>query len=188
MARLIFLHIPRTAGNSVMRTMLKDKRVRHFQHDLRDPKFQFYGEVALPSDQVFTFVRHPVDRLLSAYWYLRNGGNHSPDAEDSYRLGLKNLSFSDFIKYKLTDAARWQIHFIPQTRWMDGIENLDVYRFEQLSAEFIRLCKKYQLSYQKLPKENYATRSVHYQQQLNAEELQLIKTVYQADYDQFSYE
>ena len=154
MARLIFLHIPRTAGNSVMRAIPPKNRVVHFQHDLRDPNFQFYEKVSQPADRVFAFVRHPVDRLLSAYWYLRVGGNHSPDAEDSYRLGLKNLSFSDFVKYKLADAARWQIHFIPQTRWLQGVKNPDIYRYEQLSSEFKRLCLKYNFRYRPLHREN----------------------------------
>jgi len=70
--RFIFIHIPKTAGKSICR-MIGVRGARHLKY--RDYEEILGGDI----DEyfVFTVVRHPMDRLISAWTYMQNGGNHS---------------------------------------------------------------------------------------------------------------
>ncbi len=135
-----FIHIPRTGGNAIGR-VLPIKYYTYLGHDLRDPNYRHPSEICKPSDFVFTFVRNPYDRIISAFHYLDNGGNNAHDAFDAYLLGIKKLSFEGFINHKLKDASNWQIHFIPQSFYLTGVQKYSFYKYEQLETGFAEVCK-----------------------------------------------
>ncbi len=67
---LIFIHVPRVAGTSIVRTLYGDIGICH--HSMRyyqavDPGF------ARQADS-FALLRDPVDRFASAYAFVRSGG------------------------------------------------------------------------------------------------------------------
>ena len=131
MKRIVYIHVPRTAGNSILHAIINDKRVTIIQHNIRDVNYQYYENLAQKDDYVISFVRDPFQRALSAYHYLKNGGNNIEDMVDSKKLGLDSMSFSEFVKTGLEKASKWQIHFIPQSRWLRGAINLDIYKYEK---------------------------------------------------------
>lgn len=79
--RLVFAHIPKTAGTSIAQTMARQFDERKFHYDDRltqeavDNNLYFAGHLKFRSfvqyfsktDMVFTFLRNPYDRLVSFY-------------------------------------------------------------------------------------------------------------------------
>ena len=94
--QVIFIHIPKAAGTSVARAVL-GKRAGHFTAETvrdrmgNDPYYKLYS---------FAVTRHPVDRLYSAYRYVKgNGGTEGAFADirimtDPYSIHLRNLSWN----------------------------------------------------------------------------------------------
>jgi hypothetical protein len=89
--KIVFIHIPKTAGTSLTRTIDKNypaQKVRSLYNpetyaidiprELKDPDVQVvYGHFVFDSnwlqgaDYIFTFLRHPVHRVVSNYLHLR---------------------------------------------------------------------------------------------------------------------
>src|SRR5262245_8557544 len=68
--RLIFIHVPRVAGTSVVHALYETDRIRHHSaRSLRamDPDF-------FAATESFAVVRDPFDRFASAYSFVRKGG------------------------------------------------------------------------------------------------------------------
>ena len=72
--RCIFIHIPKTAGSSIVE-MLFNEPSRHIPYfvyrDANPEKFRQFFK--------FAFVRNPWDRLVSTYFFLREGGVNEDD-------------------------------------------------------------------------------------------------------------
>lgn len=68
--KIIFIHIPKAAGTSISYELL-GQRAGHFSAE--DVK-NFLGKEAFAKMLSFTVVRHPTDRLKSAYQYAKQGG------------------------------------------------------------------------------------------------------------------
>ena len=112
----IFVHIPKTAGVSVCKSIFGNlagghKTVQHYQLIFCKNDFDRYFK--------FTFVRNPWDRVFSAYHFLKKGGMNESDKKWS----TENLSaygdFDEFVKRWLNISNINQyIHFIPQYRFL----------------------------------------------------------------------
>jgi len=95
----------------------------------------------------FTFVRNPLARLRSAYYFLKGGGF----SEEDRRWAEANLSdcscFEEFCERRLTEAVEMDwIHFRPQWRFVcdrDG-ELLVAFvgHYEQLEVDFAFIKKR----------------------------------------------
>jgi hypothetical protein len=77
---LIFVHVPRVAGTSVVRALYGDGCIHH--HSMRyyravDPGFA-------QSAESFALLRDPFDRFASAYAYMRAGGTPSSRLSDVF--------------------------------------------------------------------------------------------------------
>lgn len=73
----------------------------------------------LPEIFKFTFVRHPYDRMLSAYNFLKRGGMHRTDEESALKYLSAHDSFDSFVddcynKQSIPEA----IHFTPQFQFL----------------------------------------------------------------------
>lgn len=113
----IFLHLPRTAGTSFQRVaenfLGKSRILAIYGSDIESPKevirhadltriklirghFSYGVHEALPSEyanrfKYFTIVRHPVDRVVSLYNYIRRSRPHS------FHTVVKDMSLLDFV-------------------------------------------------------------------------------------------
>ena len=108
----IFIHIPKTAGISVVKSFFGDITLEGHR------SVWFYKQVLgkdLSEFFIFTFVRNPWDRLYSAYKFLQKGGIniHDKNAFDMYLSEYND--FEDFVLNGLNEEILFEItHFIPQ--------------------------------------------------------------------------
>ncbi len=142
--KALFIHVPKTAGTSVQRSLFGREVVGH-------QTFRQY-ELALPRRQLtslfkFAFVRNPWDRLVSAWAFLRDGGYNHWDRE----WAEKNLAqFPDFESFVLQWISRKTVengygHFRPQAYYLrNGRGRIDLDflgRFENLARDFQRVAQ-----------------------------------------------
>ena len=128
----IFIHVPKAAGVSVNRAIYGRPLGHFYAKDIKQlcPK---------TFDQTFTFsvVRHPIDRLYSAYRFSRKGGT-SVMGMDNPSFYINNpdfVSFETFVKNWLVKQNLNKIDgvFSPQFLYLfDCDDNLLVDQFYHL--------------------------------------------------------
>ncbi len=112
----VFVHIPKCAGVSVCRALYGDLAGGH-------ETFNNYLHIFEPRCILnyfkFTFVRNPWDRLVSAYFFLKNGGFNKRD-RDWFNQELGNVpNFDHFVKQWLNRTNIWKWHhFRPQYHYV----------------------------------------------------------------------
>lgn len=188
----VFVHIPKTAGNSV-RTALAGAI------DMIDIGHSTVRRRGLtgPDYFRFCFVRDPLARLKSAFFHLTDLPC-TPDVEtDAFNLKRKQLHQTygyDFRRF-VADAgfAKYALaHFLPQTRWTHHNEGLMVDfigKVEDMENEWVRLGQKLCVTLPPLPHRN-VTRNELYKKhlQLEPELVQMVKNFYIEDYVRLGYE
>jgi hypothetical protein len=112
----VFVHIPKAAGVSISFSLYGRKTGDH--RTMADYALALSRQ-ELKGSFKFTFVRNPWDRLLSAYFYLKQGGRN----KQYKRWAQENLSefnsFEDFVKRWLTrQNVNSELHFKPQYKFL----------------------------------------------------------------------
>jgi hypothetical protein len=167
--RCIFVHVPKTAGQSVEKLFLDLHHLswrnraplllRHNPDPARGPErlahltaAQYVEQRYVDADTFeryfkFSFVRNPWDRLVSEYRYLELEGR---------------MPFSDFVEKSFARTDKYSnasLHIMPQTIYLTdraGNYLVDfVGRFETLAFDFDRVARAL-----KLPKSKLAHRNV----------------------------
>ena len=112
----IFVHIPKTAGVSVSRSLFGNfsgghTYIKTYQVIFPKNEFERYFK--------FTFVRNPWDRLFSAYTFLRKGGFHDGERRWARDHLAPYHDFDDFVKrwVNAKNILRYA-HFYPQYRFL----------------------------------------------------------------------
>jgi chondroitin 4-sulfotransferase 11 len=160
--RCIFTHVPKTAGKSVrylfgLPEFERDYEPcgRNFEHAFgHRPLIDFVNESYFSDYFKFAFVRNPFDRIVSAYFYLENGGCNEDDRRfREERLAPYKGSFANFIEdLSNTIAAP---HFKPQvTLLCDGHGKLladFIGRYESLERDVSLIGTRLELPIHKLP-------------------------------------
>jgi hypothetical protein len=144
--RCVFIHIPKTAGSSVVYSLFRSRsaHIPYRDFEAANPeKFRDYFK--------FAFVRNPWDRLVSGYFYLRNGGApvHQKWVEQNI---APYADFADFVRSWLTrENVRSEQRFRPQLfrpqHYFICDENLRrrvdfIGRFETIDADFCTICAR----------------------------------------------
>lgn len=111
----VFIHIPKCAGQSIAQAF--------YGHTVHHQKIAYYVEVApkfLSNAFVFTCVRDPLHRFLSAYRYLSGGGRSNRDMliYDKYIKGKSQLEVLDYLLSIPMDDNPELIHFHTQTSFL----------------------------------------------------------------------
>lgn len=183
MKNSLFIWIPKTSGTSLVKsiteqyseftTCLTTKKILtgthgHIKID------QIYSKNELNNFYLFSIVRQPYSRAVSLYEYLKK---HNV---------IENITFLEFTKIidKIPPVGRYNTLGLsqcnPQYDWIDGIENVNIFYFENLEPlyENLKLDKKYHLN-----------RSVQsdYKKYYCLESYENIKKIYKIDFDIFKY-
>jgi hypothetical protein len=188
--RTIFVHVPKTAGVSVSNSLFGSQAGSH------TPIFIYlslYGHRRFDEMYKFTFVRNPWNRLISAFNYLKSGGMHSMDAT----WARNNLSeFSDvneFVERRLADQEiRNWIHFRDQSYFLldprNGKIGVDfVGRYENLQADFKRVCQHISVNAELQKMNMTITGSARYKEILSTKSIKIIAKIYSRDLDILGY-
>jgi hypothetical protein len=192
--RFLFVHIPKTAGNSiqsVLRDYSEDELVAlRGEQDgierfgLRNPKYKIkkhstlaeYRE-ALGNEQFrslykFTCVRNPWDRMVSYYFTP----TQSPET-------WNRKKFSGIISKAVSVPDHLQLGSGEE----DPFANVDcIMRFENLADDFRIVCAALDISPPILPKYNRSNRE-HYSKYYDRELRELVRERFAAEIERFGY-
>jgi hypothetical protein len=183
----LFIHVPKSAGRSVVRGLFDVKSVEHapaaWYQQLDPDRFARYFK--------FTFVRNPWDRAVSAYTYLGKGGS-AASQEDAQWADFVNSfdTFDAFICDWLNEEnALRNALFTPQVVFLKDIFgriDLDfVGRFESLQADYDQVAQRLGVD-APLPHLNQS-RSADFRSFYTPEARDRVARVYAEDIDAFGY-
>lgn len=179
--RPIFLHIPKTGGTAVFLAL--GHNIIYSSHC----SIKVYKR-SLP---FFSFTRNPLDRIVSAYFYLKSSGLFGIDKKDRDKY-IKDLSFEDFI-HKVGENPSFylqQIHLVPQVNFVkyeDGSINFEnIGKYENLEKDFKDICLRLKLPKVELPRMN-TSHHPYYKTLYNKRMINIVADVYKEDFEAFGY-
>lgn len=181
----IFIHIPKTAGSSVLYSLFGEpsRHVPYFVYQRTNPgKFGRYFK--------FAFVRNPWDRLVSSYFYLRNGGSGGEDKDWSDRNLVRYPDFRSFVHGWVNEqnVMTWR-HFVPQSYYVldrNGAMMLDFLgRYERLAEDFRHIADRLgrNVAIKAMNASEHAPYSSYYDEETSA----IVRRVYARDIEAFGY-
>lgn len=144
--KTIFIHIPKTAGSTISDVIYSNMRHGHNHYRALDyyseskDKFMNYFK--------FSFVRHPVDRFISAYKHLIS---LPPWVSEKTKMFSNNYvkpfsnNIDDFVKYFLDSSTvqHW-VHFQSQSYFLIINKEISVNflgKFENLNQDIMHLAR-----------------------------------------------
>ena len=181
--RSIFVHVPKTAGVSFHRAMYdKSRDYGHapavaFRH--RDPeRFAAYWK--------FAFMRDPVDRFISAFYYLTTNPHNPRDAAYGQEHFVKYGTVSNLVAEMQKPATRAKVmswvHFLPQSYYLcDAKGNVlvdDIFRTTEFDAALPVIAER--LGVEFTPSRENVSRRTR-EGELNAEEQAFVERLYHDD-------
>ena len=192
--RFLFVHIPKTAGNSiqsVLRDYSEDELVAlRSEQDgverfgLRNPKYKIKKHStlaeyrrALENEQFrslykFTCVRNPWDRMVS-YYFTPTQSPETWNRKKFQGIISKAVSVADYLRLG--------------PREEDPFANVDcILRFENLADDFRIVCSALDISPPALPRYNRSNRD-HYSKYFDDELRELVRVRFAAEIERFGY-
>lgn len=198
---IIFVHIPKTAGTSFIKTYQNDG-IRMWGHDIRKTHYQYFSDLRrmfiaryfpfLIKGKIYTFavVRNTWERVFSAYTYLNKGKGNTEDDQDATKYVKHYKNFEDFILNGLAKASKEQLHFLPQTRWIYNRYGFSVVhrliRFENLENDIKKTMETIGIPYKRLPVYNKSNNK-NYKDFYTQEMIDKVAEIYQDEIKKLKY-
>jgi len=114
-ARAIFVHIPKAAGKSVGMAVFGDDKPGHYYAT----DYRFADKRKFSEYFTFSFVRNPVDRFLSAYYFLKSGRGTRQDTSFFNRELSRFTSIDSVVGEWLDErSVYFWPHFVPQVDYL----------------------------------------------------------------------
>ncbi len=188
----IFVHIPKTAGVSVAKTLFGTLGGQHtplwlYQLIFSRAEFAAYFK--------FAFVRNPWDRVLSSYVFLKEGGMNERDRAWAQRHLCGYGSFDEFVRRWVNRSNVYsELHFVPQAWYLalsDGRPGVDfVGYYENLDRDFEYLRGKLGIAPDRpLPCLNKTQgKDRRYTEYYSPITRQIVESVYREDIELFGYD
>jgi len=208
--RFVFYRVPKVANSTILLTLARhDPHIQSSWHniDVTTLKKQLYwrpdeigvvrSSLALRSYFRFAFVRNPYTRVLSAYLDKVANTNNPRSAKRASRirasLGLsvrEPVSFGHFVCYLAQDGLDKNVHWAPQVDMLP--DKLDfVGKFESLEEHLAVLIPRVFPGNQLRAADScsqHATAAADWiEAYYNKTNWQLIKKLYQRDFERFGY-
>lgn len=188
MEKLLFIHIPRTGGSTIVSHAAQlDVCIKG--HNIREKGFQHLRELdknLLSDYHLFTIIRNPWERVLSAFLYLNNGGINLEDAMDGKKYVEKYQGdFNEFIFYEFNKKSILnQLHFIPQLMWIEGpgyeIKVDTILKFRSFTTNLKDFFALHDRNFQALPKIN-STQHTFYTKYYSLDSREIVRNVYRKE-------
>ena len=186
--RCVFLHVPKTGGTSI--------RHGFFENNVEGPHQGFVPE-AWQGLFTFAFVRHPLDRLISA-WKMFAGGmeNSVWDWPEKHRditlakfLEIARDQSIPFDGRRDSSEKKIRHHALPQTHEFHCLNQADfVGKFESLHEDFKTVLERLDFETSKsLPHWNMTNRESEFLKYFSADELRTAVEFYRDDFEQLGY-
>jgi sulfotransferase famil protein len=192
--RFLFVHIPKTAGNSiqsVLREYSEDELVALRKEQdgierfgLRSPKYKvkkhsklsaYYdalGDEQFRNLYKFTCVRNPWDRMVS-YYFTPTQNLETWNRKKFRETISKAVSVPDYLRLDNNEG--------------DPFANVDcIMRFENLAHDFRAVCAAIDISPPPLPQYNRSSRE-HYSKYYDDELRELVRARFAAEIERFNY-
>ncbi len=195
--RCIYVHIPKTAGNSVNRVFGIDwQNHKDLQRYAREQPAE-----VIAGYFKFAIVRNPWERIFSDYNYQRRKSRPHHSKLFLFDETGAQRSFRDWVRAALADPHRYEpgswggevspgLHrWSPQVDWItvNGRTQLDfIARMEHLQEDFGVVCEALQLPPVKLPCRNRRFHS-HYSWHYDTATRELVASYYARDIAAFGY-
>lgn len=179
---VLFIHIPKAAG-STLSLGLYGIQIGH----TKAKDYFTYDRESYEKIKSFTFVRHPIKRFESAYYFLMQGGMGEGDVLTRNKYLSKYADINEFIgaiDEKFIRSGEI-IHFVPQYEfvYLNNICIVDkVFRLENIN----KIDLKYEIGFE-LPKEEKNRTKPMEIVQLNRKSIDKLKDLYAVDFYKFGY-
>ncbi|NRA92331.1 MAG: sulfotransferase family 2 domain-containing protein [Psychroserpens sp.] len=187
--KCIFVHIPKAAGISINKALFGNYGGSH--NKLRDYQLVF-NKKEFFSYYKFTIVRNPWDRLVSTYFFLKEGGFHETD-KAWYEANLSQYeSFEHFVLNWLNadNIYKW-IHFIPQHEFItvnDKVLVDDIYKLESINDNIDKLSEKLNITIDLKHENQNPNRKSKYREYYTPETEAIVRRVYGKDIELLDYQ
>jgi hypothetical protein len=166
----VFIHIPKAAGTSITKFLsrlngpldlelggthfgeeITPAYTRRFgigKHSTLPEVADLIGGITWPTQPfLFTIVRHPIDRFISAYDFLRKWPGAGPEVAKKLNRFPDISSFIESGEYKNVWLGPDNL-FAPQTRWLRDSEDLEseinVFKLEHINHVFLEIKNRLQ--------------------------------------------
>lgn len=195
--RVLFVHIPRTAGSSLVKILSEQLNYfRTLDSNRRSINYRYlkdYSEKFRQKHFIFSFVRNPWDRVVSSFLYLNSNVSNLEDQQDKIKyLERYNGNFKKFVKNAFKNEEIFQsIYFRPQNKWIcdeDGNALVNFLgRYENLNENLNDLSKILKVDFKEfLIGDEF--RQDHYRNYYNKKTKRIISKIYSKDIELFGYE
>lgn len=201
MLNLLFIHIPKCAGTSIIEAMKEiDENVMHGHN-----KWSYYQSERIRSSdpESFAIIRNPWDRIFSCYSYaikqesFWHGEKKRWGVHPDYKL-LVNRSFNEAVSIlyenrsllDLPEQQRPHFHFnwsyqYPYVYDENGILKVKaLYRYDKIQEATSWLERKYGLNIRKL---NASTEGFDYRKQYDTNAVEMVAEIYNKDIELFGF-
>ena len=149
--KLIFIHIPKTAGTSIYKSLgvknisYQNKFLGHKRIENYKEQYKKYWDAYLK----FTVVRNPIDRFISAYKYnkMKESFWHSINSEklpknEHYEI-CNSLSINEYVSYLFKNSRNHKLHTLPQMWFIENkhkkIEVDYIVKYENLNEDLKKI-------------------------------------------------
>jgi len=176
-----FVHIPKTAGVAICTSLgLCIRGHRRFQEIRRRTPSSYF---------VFSVVRNPWDRLLSAYTYFKAGGRGFPNDKAMQRTLSPYKTFTAFCNEITPEVIeQWSKivpHFLPQVYWEH--HRIDkVCRFENIKDDFAEVCSHIETPRTPLLFRNTSDHA-RYTEYYDSDTQAVVAGIYRSDIETYNY-
>lgn len=187
--KYIFIHVPKTAGTSVLTVLGAPLERRHINWRIYQQANRFYFD----DFYKFSIVRHPLHRIYSSYNYIKAGGNGQENDLNLSKYIHKIAPNFDIFVHEYISHSNILLHdlFRPQSYYLcdyRGRVMVDqVCKLENIDSDFILLKKNVGIQSVNLPLKNRSNSSES-KVNFSTETAKLVHELYKIDYEIFDYD
>lgn len=177
--KLIFIHIPKTAGTSIKHSLSITNRDvgYHATHDKVKSRYPNKWKTYFK----FTFVRNPFDRVYSIFSYYKMGKtttsvdpNVIPATFEEFVLNLDKYLTILGLNFNQCDYIGNEMDYVGK------VENID--------NDYKEICKRNNIEFNGLPKKRTSNRVENYRDVYTEEMVGIVSEYFKKDITKFSYE